>query len=268
MRFPFPKSLNKYESVAQRAAKKAGHYLLENFLKIHQTTKFKFKSDHEIVTKFDIGAEKIILSEIKKDFPHHDILSEEKGFDDQISKEFLWIVDPLDGTTNFSIKNPFFGVLIALAFCGEIILGVVNIPFLKELFVAQKGGGAYLNGKKIFVSKVNKIKKSFLTYCHSYKKVHIKRAVKTYNIFKLQSYDIRQLGCAVAEFSWVAKGLTEAIIIPGANLWDVAAGTLLVREAGGKVTDFQGKEWNLKSRDIVASNGKIHRQILKVLRKV
>lgn len=261
-------SLKKCDKIAQIAAKKAGQYLFQNFLKIYRQSNFKFKSDHEIVTRFDLGAEKIILQEIRKNFPTHDILSEEAGFCDFAGKDFLWIIDPLDGTTNFSIKNPLFAVSIALAYQGEIILGVVFVPFLSELFTAQKGKGAYLNGKKIFVSRTNKIEKSFLTYCHSYKKKHIRRAVEIYRIFKLKSYDIRQLGSAAIEFAWVAKGLTETIMIPGANPWDVAAGCLLVREAGGRVTDFQNKEWGLKSKDIVASNGKIHKQLLKVLKKI
>ncbi|MEW6408188.1 MAG: inositol monophosphatase family protein [Patescibacteria group bacterium] len=258
----------KFKKVAQSAAKKAGEYLLKNFLKIHRQSNFKFKSDHEIVTRFDFGAESIILQEIRKNFPRHDILSEEAGFKNFVGKDFLWICDPLDGTTNFSIKNPLFAVSVALAYQGEIVLGVVFVPVLSELFTAQKGKGAYLNGKKIFVSRTNKIEKSFLTYCHSYKKKHIRRAVEIYRFFKLRSYDIRQLGSAAAEFVWVARGLTEAIMIPGANPWDVAAGSLLVKEAGGRVTDFQNKDWNLKSRDIVASNGKIHQDILKILRKI
>lgn len=260
--------LRKYASIAQTAAKKAGQYLIKNFLKIYHQGNFKFKSDYEIVTKFDFGAEKIILQEIRKNFPHHDILSEEAGFKDFVGKDFLWICDPLDGTTNFSVKNPLFAVSIALAYQGEIILGVVFVPFLKELFFAQKGEGAYLNGKKIFISRVNKIEKSFLTYCHGYKKKHIRRAVEIYRFFKLKSYNVRQLGSAAVEFVWVARGLTEAIIIPGVNPWDVAAGCLLVREAGGRVTDFQNKEWNLKSRDVLASNGKTHQDILKILRKI
>lgn len=258
--------MQKELTVACVAVKSAGDWLWKNFTKLHRA-KFRFKSKHEIVTKQDKQTEKIILNIIQKKFPQHQILSEEKGYNKKKS-DYLWVIDPLDGTTNFSIKNPLFGVSIALAHKKEIILGVIYIPFCKELFWAQKGSGAYLGGRKIHVSATNNIRKAFLTYCHSSKPFHIRRAMKAYQIFKMKSYDMRQLGSSVVEFSWVACGRTDAIMTPGANSWDVAAGAIIVSEAGGKVTDFRGERWGLKSADILASNGKIHREILKVLKKV
>lgn len=253
--------------IAFLAAKSAGDWLWESFTKLHKAN-FKFKSKHEIITAQDRQAEKIILNILKKNFPEYQFLSEEKGFDKKKKSNYLWIVDPLDGTTNFSIKNPLFGVSIALAYKREIVLGVIYIPFCKELFWAKKGEGAYLGKRKIRVSKIDSVGKSFLTYCHSYKPFHIRRAIKIYQFFKAKSYDIRQLGSSVVEFSWVACGRTDAIMTPGANPWDVASGALLVSEAGGKVTDFRGKDWGLKSVDILASNGKVHNKILEVLRKI
>ena len=258
---------NQFKKIAIYAAKRAGDWLWKNFLSLHRA-KARFKSRHEIVTHQDQEAEKIILTIIQKNFPDHRYLSEEKGYSKIKKSDYLWIVDPLDGTTNFSIKNPLFGVLIALAKKEEIVLGVNYIPFSQELFWAEKGKGAFLNNRRIHVSNVRKIEKAFLTYCHSYKPHHIKRAIHAYQIFKLKTYDIRQLGSSAVEFAWVASGRTEMIMVPGANLWDVAAGALLVKEAGGKVTDFKGAGWNLQSKDILASNGKIHSEVLRTLKRI
>jgi myo-inositol-1(or 4)-monophosphatase len=253
--------------VAKQAAKKAGDYLWKEFLK-EEKIKYRQKSKYEIVTKYDMEAEKIILKLIKDNFPDHQFLSEEKGLGKNIKSDYLWIIDPLDGTTNFSIKNSLFGVSVALAYKGEVILGAIYIPFLGELFWAQKSKGAFLNNKKIHVSRDIKTEKLFLTYCHNHRPHHAKRAVKIYQYFKMKNYEIRQLGSAVVEFSWVASGRTDVIMIPGANSWDVAAGAILVKEAGGKTTDFKGEEWGIKSKDIVASNGKIHKSIIDKIKNI
>lgn len=258
--------MNKYTKIAIKAAKAAGAYLLKNFYQNHRdraTLKFK----HEIATQADLGAEKIILNTIKKEFPGHQILSEEAGKNNKKS-DFLWVVDPLDGTTNYSMQNPIFNVSIGLFYKKEIVLGVVYAPLLRELYVAEKNKGTVLNGKKIHVSKTNNFHKSLLTFCHGHREKDIRRAIKAYNFFKLKGFDTRQLGSAALEMAFVAAGRIESIMIPGAHPWDVAAGTLLVREAGGKVTDFQGNDWGLTSRDMLASNGKIHKRLLKFLRNV
>lgn len=254
-------------TVAKNVAKKSGNYLWKVFMGSLKLD-YSHKSKHEIVTKYDIEAESMILREIKKNFPTHQFLSEEEGYGKNRDSDYLWIIDPIDGTTNFSVKNPLFGVSIALAFQEEIIFGVIYIPFSGELFWAQKNKSAYLNGKKIKVSNVKNIEKSFITYCHGYKDSNIKRTLKAYDYLKTEAFEARQLGSAVIEFSWVACGRTDTIFIPGTNAWDVASGAIIVREAGGMVTDFENKEWNIKSSDILASNGKIHNNILKVLKNV
>ena len=258
--------LNQYKKIAIKAAKAAGIYLLKNFYRNHRdraTLKFK----HEIATKADFGAEKIILNIIKKEFPDHQILSEEAGKNNK-KLDFLWVVDPLDGTTNYSMQNPIFSISLGLFYKKEIVLGVVFAPMLRELYVAEKNKGVTLNGKKIRVSGTRDFHKSLLTFCHGHREKDIRRAIKACNFFKLKGFDTRQLGSAALEMAFVTGGRTESIMIPGAHPWDVAAGTLLVREAGGKVTDFKGKDWNLKSRDMLASNGKIHKHLLKFLRNV
>lgn len=255
----------KIKKIAVEAAKKAGKELLKEFNKFDRNT-IKLKSKHEILTKADLIAEKIILKIIKNNFPDHAVLSEESG-DNKKRSDYTWIVDPLDGTTNFSIHNPLWATSIGVAYKDEIVVGAVYAPYLDELFVASKGNGAYLNNKRAMATKM-KSGKIINTYCHSNREKDIKKAIKYYQKQKMSGLDCRQLGSASIELGFVASGRTESIVIPGAHPWDVAAGVLLVKEAGGKVTDSDGSDWDLKSRDMIATNGKIHNQILKVFNSV
>ncbi|MFZ5364700.1 MAG: inositol monophosphatase family protein [Patescibacteria group bacterium] len=253
------------KTIALQTVKKAG----EELLRLYHSEKFtaKYKAKHELVTSADLIANKLIVQSIKKHFPDHSILSEEEG-SEKNGSDYLWIIDPLDGTTNFFMHNPLFAVSIALVYKNEIILGIVYAPALKELYVAEPKKGAYLNGKKIKVSWRNKVTDALLTYCHGTGIKAWKDAVKIYSYYKLRASFIRQLGAASLELGFVAAGRTDSIIIPKALPWDVAAGILIVREAGGKVTDFQGGEWNIQSKDMVASNGKIHNELLKTLKRM
>lgn len=254
------------KQTAIKAAKETGELLLKKFQSL-KSGDIQFKDKHEIVTTEDLRAEKKIVRILKKKFPNHSILSEEGGGKKKKS-DYLWVIDPLDGTTNYSIGSPLFAVSISLFYKKKVILGVVFTPLTKELFVAEKNRGAYLNGKRIKVSKKKTLAKSLLTFCHGHKLRDIKRVTRIYQKFKLAGQDLRQLGAASLELGFVADGRTEAIIIPGAHQWDVAAGVLLVREANGRVTDFKGKEWNLNSKDMVATNGRIHKEILKALKGI
>lgn len=255
---------NQLRSVAIIAAYSAGEELLKRYFK-YTRGDAKFKSSHEIVTKSDIAAEKIIISEIKKNFPDHRILSEESG---QVlgCSDYLWVVDPLDGTHNFSMHNPLWAVSIALFNKEELILGVVFAPVINELFLAEKGVGAWLNGKRIKVSNYHG-ERVINTFCHGSKVSDIKKALKYYNYQKLHNLDCRQLGSASLELAYTACGRVESIVIPGANSWDVAAGVLLVKESGGRVTNFSNKDWNIKSNDLIASNSLIYKEILKTINK-
>ena len=277
---------NKIKQVAVSAAKKAGRALLQQYENFDRGT-VKLKAHHEILTKADLMSEKIILKEIKKNFPSHRILSEESGWTKDKS-DYLWVIDPLDGTTNFSMHNPLWSVSIAVvetrrgaslsrqcnavtnprrgaSLRSEIIFGVIYAPFLGELYIAAKGGGAARNGEKIGVSK--HIKKALHTFCHGRADKYVRTALKYYAYQKLNELDCRQMGSAAIELAYVAGGRTESIMIPGANSWDVAAGVLLVREAGGKVTDFNGKAWGLGSSDMLAGNGKAHKDLLKAINR-
>jgi myo-inositol-1(or 4)-monophosphatase len=248
------------KQLAIKTAKEAGKELKKLF--ITRKVKATLKSKYEIVTTADKLAEKIILKDIRKHFPEHQILSEESGLTKNKS-DYLWVVDPLDGTTNFFMHNPIFSVSIGLFYKGEAILGVIYVPMLDELYVAEKGKGAYMNNKKLKVSNETKPSNSYLTFCHGNKTNNINKAIQIYNKLKKQARDFRQLGSAAIELAYVARGITECILIPGALRWDVAAGILMVREAGGRVTDFKNEEWNVKSKDMLASNGKVHKALLR-----
>jgi len=245
-------------------AKIAGDQILQRF---NKDKIIRIKKKSQIVTQADLIADRIIVKNLRKKFPGYGILSEESGRHKTQSK-YLWVIDPLDGTTNYAIGSPMFAVGISLFFENQPILACAYMPAMKELYFAQKGKGAFLNGKKIKISQSTRLAESFLTFCHGSAKNDIKRALKIYNKIKLISLDSRQLGAAAVEMGFVACGRTDCIIIPGAHPWDVGPGTLLVREAGGKVTDFAGADWNLKSKDMVASNGKIHQQLLKLLKNI
>lgn len=255
------KDLNKIKKVAIHSAQKAGKMLLVRFKNFDRGT-IKLKQHREIMTQADLASEKIILDEIKKNFPDHQILSEESGSTDNKS-DFLWIVDPIDGTTNFSIHNPLFAISIGVAYKGKIVLGVIFAPFLDELYITEKGKGATLNGKKIKVS--GNTKKALHAFCHGPRDEHKKKAIEYYEKQKLNEIDCRQLGSASIELAYVATGRLESIMIPGARSWDVAAGVLMVEEAGGKVTDFSGCKWSLDSKDMLATNKKTHQKVLKTI---
>jgi myo-inositol-1(or 4)-monophosphatase len=257
--------MDKYQKVALEVAKKSGKILIGKYNNFNRGD-VKLKSAHEIVTKYDLLSEKIILAGIKKNFPDHAIFSEEKGSNKKKS-DYLWLVDPIDGTTNFSMHNPIWSISIALAYQGEIIMGLVYAPILKEVFTAIKGKGAFMNGKKIKVSNINS-GKILNAFCHGSQIKDIKRAIKYYTKQKLNHLDCRQMGSAAIEMSYVASGRIESIAIPGVNSYDVGAGVLIVREAGGMVTDFKGEKWDLKSKDILASTKKTHKTLLKNLKNI
>jgi myo-inositol-1(or 4)-monophosphatase len=243
--------------------KKTGQTLLKEFQK-DQKIKTKLKNKHEIVTQADFLAEKIILKKLKQLTPNWQIISEETGNNNKKSN-FLWLVDPLDGTTNFSMGNPLFAVQIALIYKNEPIWAYIYAPAINEFYYSEKNKGAFLNNKKIQVSN-KKIAKAILTYCHGNQEKYIKQALKIYNYFKIKNFDIRQLGCAALEFAWVAKGKTECYITPGANPWDICSGILLVKEAGGTAYDFKGKPWQFSSKNVYVGNKIVDQSILKFLK--
>ena len=242
---------------------KAGDILAKEF-RAGRINNIRFKSKHEITTAADFIAERIILKKLKDLTPDWRIISEETG-DNHKKSAWLWLVDPLDGTTNFYMGSPLFAVQIALVYKQEPILAYIYAPVIAEFYFAEKNKGAYLNSKKIHASK-RKINQALLTYCHGNNEKDLKKALKLYQHFKLHNFDIRQIGSAALEFGWLAKGRTDCYISPGARPWDVIPGSLLVKESGGKVYDFKGKPWEINSTTVFASNGIIDKTILRFLK--
>ncbi len=245
--------------VAVSAAREAGALLLKYFGKVEGS----YKADKSIVTVADIKAEELIRSRIREKFPDHAIVGEEMG-GEGIGSPYVWSIDPLDGTTNFVVRNPFFAVSIALVRHAEPMLGVVYYPFADELFHAVKGGGAFLNDESIAVS-TKVLDSSVLTFCNNRDVDSVNRMVEIFARLKPVNNKFRQMGAGSLELSYVACGRVEAFMMVGANPWDVAAGAVLVREAGGIATDFDGSEYDLNSKDILATNGLVHEELLRLV---
>lgn len=254
----------KYQTVLIKTIRQAGQKLLRDYETLDESRVF-LKTKRDLVTTADMASEKIIINNLKKYFPTHQILSEESGWEANES-DFLWIIDPLDGTTNFYIHNPLWSVSIALVHRGKIIMGAIYAPLTKELFFAEKGRGAYLNNKRIYVR--SDAQKNVNAFCHGSEAKNIKKAMKYYVYQKSHSFDCRQLGSAAIEMAYVASGRIASLLIPGTKPWDVAAGALLVQEAGGRVSDFKNKQWQIFEPDILAANKREHSLIIKTIEKI
>jgi len=249
--------MNSYLDVAVNTAREAGAILLEES---HHPARISYKGEVDIVTEADRKSEKVIVSRLRAHFPQHAIVAEEGGGAESQSV-FRWHVDPLDGTTNFAHGYPCFAVSIGLEEAGELIAGVIYQPGSGELFTAGKGEGAYLNGKKIEVSRVEKLATSLLgTGFPSVKRAQ-NANIHYYWDFTLRSHGVRRDGSAALDLAAVACGRFDGFWEFGLHSWDTAAGVLLVREAGGKVTQFDGQPYRLGDRDLLASNGRIHSEM-------
>lgn len=240
--------------IAIEASQKAGKLILELFSRDIVVT---IKSNQSIVTEADLKADSLIKNIIKESFPTHNILSEESGRDDH-SSDYLWVVDPLDGSTNFSVKNPFFAVSIGLLRKSQPLIGVVYSPFQDELFTAEIDKGAYLNGQIITVDEEATLEKSFLAMCNGRDLHSRQQMIRIYKKLKIRNNKVRQVGAAALELCYVASGRFGAFIMPGLNSWDVFAGALIVKEAKGITTDFKNNSFNLTSSSIIASSSSIH----------
>jgi len=250
--------------VAKFAAKEAGKILLENFNKPYSV--YQKGERKEFVTEIDLKSEELILSILKKEFPMYNLHAEESG-EEKKNSEFTWFVDPLDGTTNYKIKNPFFNVSIGLAKGNQPVVGVVYSPFLDELFSAEIGKGAFLNGNPIKVSERTDIKSSVIGFCHSGRKQeYVQRGINIFSKLKLLSSHTRQFGAAALELCYLAAGRIDVFELSNLNTYDVAAGALIAKEAGAKLTDFKGGLWDLSKQDLLGTNGKVHAEVLEAVR--
>lgn len=252
-----------YKSFAVDLARKSGALLKETFTKKH---KIQYKGEINLVTEADKMSEDLIIGEINRRFPDHGILSEESPAITGRAK-LRWIIDPLDGTTNYAHGYPVFCVSIALEKEDSVILGVVYDPMRDDLFVARRGRGSYLNGKKIAVSKAKDISRSLLATGFPYDIRESKNNNLDYfNAMAKNVQAIRRAGAAALDLAYLAAGRFDGFWELKLKPWDTAAGCLMVTEAGGVISDIKGKKWNVHSPDLLASNGLIHKQMIKVLK--
>lgn len=257
--------VNSYLQFTQRIAFEAGGILREGY---YRHREIAHKSGRELVTSADLASEKFVRSQIERTYPEHKILSEEFGELQRTDVENLWVVDPLDGTNNFAHGFPLLCVSIAMVEDGRPVVGVVHDPLHGETFAATAGGGAFLDGQPMHVSPVETLDRAFLATGFPYDR----RTAADNNVARLDrlvrhSLGVRRGGAAALDLAYVAAGRFDGFWEIRLAPWDVAAGILLVREAGGRATDFDGEPDCLSGEQIVASNGHIHDQILQHIRQ-
>jgi myo-inositol-1(or 4)-monophosphatase len=239
-------------------AREAGALLMEYF---HQRVKIEYKGEADLVTVADRKSEALILERLRSRWPSHDVVGEE-GASVETGSDYRWYIDPLDGTTNFAHGFPVFCVSMALEHKGRRIAGVVYDPTRPELFAAEEGSGAYLNEKRIQVSKTAKLAECLVATGFPSHKRHKNPNIFFYHQITLRTHGVRRAGSAALDLASVAAGRFDGFWEFNLNPWDTAAGVLLVEEAGGKVSDFRGGEFQLASRETVASNGIVHQAML------
>lgn len=253
--------------IAVSAARSAGEIILGNIGKISRKDIGR-KQAADFVTRVDRESEKVIIETIRKRFPHHLFLAEE-SLREAETDQYRWIIDPLDGTTNFIHQYPVFSVSIALEYEGQIILGVILDPLKKELFTAQKGRGALLNDRPVRISGIKEMKDSLITTGFPFRQ---KDMTDLYlrlfrNVFKKVS-DLRRAGSAALDLAYLACGRCEGFFEIGLSPWDVAAGAILIKEAGAIITDFGGGQNYLFTGNIIAGVPEVHGKLLKEVRRV
>lgn len=249
-------------------AREAGKLLLEYF---HQKLKIEYKGDADLVTAADRASEALIRQRISAQFPSHDVMGEEQGLNDR-GAEYRWYVDPLDGTTNFAHGYPVFCVSMALEHRSEKssrrIAAVVYDPTRDELFSAEQGNGAQLNGKSIHVSGINQLKECLVATGFPSHKRHKNPNIYFYHQITLRTHGVRRAGSAALDLCNVACGRFDGFWEFNLNPWDTAAGVLIIEEAGGKVTRFDGSPFELDSRETLGSNGLVHDTLVREFEEI
>lgn len=250
--------------VAKRAVQEAGEIVKERFFGSFDVF---VKDDRSYVTSADLDAEKKVIEVIGKSFPDHKIVSEEAGGNGKDSK-FSWVIDPIDGTTNFSKKIPFFNIAVALEVDGKVVLGAVFQPITNELFWAEKGQGAFLNGKQIKVDQGTEYKNAFFGYCHGGSIDDIRYMIDIMREVKPQTREMRKFGSADLELCYVASGRLHGFVAKGVKLMDFKPGCIIAQEAGAIVTDFSGNDWQGNTNgDVLATSSKeIHDNLMSIIR--
>jgi myo-inositol-1(or 4)-monophosphatase len=251
---------------ATQVARDAGNLLLQR-LGIAQITN---KGDIDLVTEADLAAEELIIDRIRSHYPLHGILAEESGEAVQAQSQrsdWKWIVDPLDGTTNYAHGYPCFCVSIAVEHAGALEIGVVYDPMRNEMFAAERGCGATLNERKIHVSNIKELSSSLVCTGFPYDVRKRPDFARDFTNFTLNAQAVRRDGSAALDLAFVACGRFDGFWEDGLNPWDTAAGALLIAEAGGRVTNYENEPLDIYTKKVVASNGHVHGEMLRLLRR-
>jgi len=247
-------------------AREAGALLAAYF---ERRVPFELKGEFDLVTEADRASEKLVVERLQSRFPQHGIVAEEGGGHTSPS-EYRWYVDPLDGTTNFAHSFPIFNVTLALERAGEMVVGVVFDPIRQEMFTAERGSGAWLhdglndgqNNRRIGVSSVSRLDSSLLCTGFPTRRRHLNVNVHFYHQLAMATHGVRRTGSAAIDLAWVACGRLDGFWEFGLKPWDMAAGKLLVAEAGGRVSDMDGRPHDFESPHLLADNGHLHGQIV------
>ena len=253
-----------YRTVAVAAAQQAGKIIADAY-QTDFLVDYKEGALTNLVTEVDRRSEVAIVEILNAAFPDHRILAEEGGIGSSGPSPYRWLVDPLDGTTNFAHCFPMFCVSIGLEENGRMVLGVVYDPLRRELFEAELGKGAFLNGKRIHVSRTASLDRALVVTGFAYDRETRQRNVGYFSRFVLASQGIRRTGTAAIDLCYVASGRFDGLWELNLNPWDVAAGSLVVTEAGGRVSDFAGNAFSLDGKETLASNGLVHQGMVEVL---
>jgi myo-inositol-1(or 4)-monophosphatase len=253
-----------YLETAAEIAREAGGLLAIYF---ERRVSFELKGAFDLVTEADRASEKLVVERLRSHFPQHGIVAEEGG-GIETDSEYRWFVDPLDGTTNFAHGFPMFNVTLGLERAGEMIAGVIYDPIRQEMFAAEAGGGSYLNNRRIRVSSTNRLESSLACTGFPSRKRHENVNIHFYHQVGVNTHGARRTGSAAIDLAWVACGRLDFFWEIGLNPWDMAAGRLIVAEAGGLVSDMQGNPHTLNSPHILTSNGHLHEQVLQLFAEV
>jgi myo-inositol-1(or 4)-monophosphatase len=255
-------NLHHYLDTAVRAARTAGTLQRERLWSEHE---IRFKGETDLVTEVDRECEALIVAAIREEWPGHEILAEENEYD-RTGSGFRWVIDPLDGTTNYAHGFPWFCVSIALEVDGEVQLGAIFHPMMDELFTVVRGDGAFLNGKPLRVSQRAPLKGCLLATGFPYDRTREnENNFENFLNFQMAARAVRRAGAAALDLAYVAAGRLDGFWECKLKPWDVAAGQLLVAEAGGRVTNHAGEAYSIYDHRILASNGRIHDEMVEVL---
>lgn len=253
-------------NIGIRAARAAGKVITQNMDR-YDPMSIERKQRNDFVTEIDHKAEAEILGTLKRAYSDHAFLCEESGLIGNPEAEFQWIIDPLDGTTNFIHGLPHFSVSIALTQKGRLFQAVVYDPIRQELFTAGKGEGAFLDSKRLRVASTGKLENALLSCGFPYRDGQdLDFFQRTSRHYTERSGGVRRLGSAALDLAYVASGRIDGTWLTGLKSWDMAAGALIVREAGGLVNDFDGKDDWLETGEVIAATPKIHHQMLEVMK--